>query len=945
MPEPIAVAFVEVRPSVDDFKGAAERELQADLGSVDVQGQVRLQGLAEAKADVGQLTRDLQGISGQQLQFPGLEDARLDAVALGDALQDATSVSVRSTFDPLLQDVSRLKEEARSLSDSLSGLPTQIIPEQEGIAEAIESTEALDVAQQSLGDTIGTSATAAGALIARYPQLISGERQVAAATAASNAETRQAIVQEERLGVARLKARRASSLGPFRIAGIGLGVGTALFAATQAVGALGEALEVTGNDALTAGGRLRNVASSVLRGDLLGAVGALTNQTRDYSKEQLLAISRTEGLEEALSQMGQEANLARSRLQALQEISANPVPQVVETAITRAQLVGDPESELRNVRAAGAAIDRAINEANTVGGRVKQLRADVRRLSLQRQQVNEELARQRGAGRDQIPDGPVPRLENQASALGGAINDLRAEIEQRRNEVSPALNELFKQRKANKEEQKRLIEQAQADRADRVSGVIEAFADRRLAAELKQAAGQVAAINKEERERLREILAEEKRGTQAWRDAAARLKAINLEEEQAQAALVAEAERHRQAMIDARLAPSEEAIVDAQLSGSGEIAALQQRANAIEAILSAGMINGKKLSRDQRVALKNELVSINGQIEAAQDAITAENQRHADAMKEKLSQADQAFLDAIQGREQRARNRQILAQSRAGLGDDIRVSNELQRIFQESIAQARKRITDAKVRADTIAGLTTQLLQEQANERGLRAQQRQERVSRREESLDLDIQIAQAGENVRAELRAHRAKIAFLRERIRHTREGTNQRKRLILEIRQEQAAIRELLEAGKDTAKESAASFAEMAAAFITQRQGFLTEFASNVIPTGAPAFGSLGPRVPTPVPPPKPPPAPGSTAVRSPFDRRSREGPEGESGRPDAVTAAHLRESGGAPATQGQLETLIHVTRNTNRLLGDIRRGVGHQEAKTSRALSKNAVEVGGV
>src|SRR6186713_1435373 len=70
----------------------------------------------------------------------------------------------------------------------------------------------------------------------------------------------------------RVRSKRASSVGLFRLGAVGLGGGAALVAATQGVRALGASLETTGAAAFTAEGRLKNMVAALTGGDFVGAI-------------------------------------------------------------------------------------------------------------------------------------------------------------------------------------------------------------------------------------------------------------------------------------------------------------------------------------------------------------------------------------------------------------------------------------------------------------------------------------------------------------------------------------------------------------------------------------------------------------------------------------------------------------------------------------------------
>ena len=986
--EPIAVAFVEVRPEVENFQAEAERELLGTLGQegLDIRGRVQLEGISEARQDVEALTGELQGITGQQLQFAGLDDAVRSTDLLAQNLGEAAQVDLAQNLRPAAEAARSLGVDVEAFATGLSGL--QSVGNVGGFTEAKDDVEALNDEVEQLDENLSGAAQTAGGIadasrlvqpairggseasnelaegfaeasasstetartvdeitnameglvrvgggvgeggpfrmldidpdsadrisdaaneVERLEDVLrdvtedKGFRQIlptdiadeqrelasarerltevsrrasfvtqgdaaaqtrhAATTRIDSVATRQAILDDE--AFIRVRARRSAAVGAFRLAGVGVGVGAALFTATRALGDASNALRVTGDEASTTGGKLRNFAAGVLSGDVVGAFSALTNTTRSYTQAQLIAINRTPGLTKQLKSMGEGANIARSQLAALTKLA--DIPQFLQTAESRLNAgdAGD-SARLANLERQGDAIKRQI--------------ATARQLGVDQNSLNQLLE---------------------------SLNNKQREIDDKRDAI------------------------AEASEKRAVSRLRELVTDAELGGDVDK----IIAALKREAAHFRRLIDAEGTSADDRQKAKNDLQSVHAEIEATQDEIVAEEERHRQAMLDKLLDVGVLEDLEAQVGGGAGGAGRSRRAAAIEATLARGTIDGKRLTRAEKERLNAELIAINSEIEAEQDNTIAENERHASAMQQKLDDADQAFIEAIGGREQRLRNAQLVASATATLADDIRVSEALQRTFRESIAAARKTIAAARLRAETISELTQELLREEESERSLRQQRRSERIARREESLDLNIQIAQANDNTAAELRAHRAKIKFLQERIRHTREGTNQRKRLILELRQEQAAVRDLLKAGKDEAKETGASFAELAAAFLQERQGFLTNLAGNLLPRGTTLGSGTTRAEPTQRPPAAPRPA--DEAVPSPLARGAARGDEG-----GPLAAQRLRdEARGAPANQSQAEELIFLSKQQVRLLRDLKAGLGHTEAATSRSQSKHA------
>lgn len=843
MSEPIAVAFVEVRPETDEFRTDTERELAGLGDDFTVRGDVELQGLDQARRDVeglagaltglptrqlrfdglGQARDDVQSLreglgdlSGQQLQFAGLEDAIQDTEALREGLVQVSAVDISRPVQGFTTAVDQiantgafasLASDAHAAGEALGAAGEHGHEAAEGVGHAdaavLEANAALVEAGIS-GQKFGGSMAQAGKIAT------SGMQAAAAATREETVAINQAAAAEENL--VRVRSRRASAVGAFRFAGVGLIAGSAIFGLTKAIGDLQNMLVVTGNEAATFQGKLRNTGAALLSGDVVGALKALTNETVTYGHEQLEIINETPRMTAELLEAGRGADLLRSRLEELAHVGAEPVAQFIQAQIAQARQQNDPRALRAALEKASEQVDEALDEAKELRGPQKELTEEIKSRREELTEVREQLANLDSAQADRltfnVQTGQVGTVfDNLKKREQTLVDELNAFVQQRDGTL-PAFHAAEESLANAKREQEAAIDEAIAAEAESVlAPLAEAVTDAALTGD----ANRILAALRREAAGLRRVIEGFEGSAEDRKKFKDDLLALNRTIESTQKEIADEAERHRQAMIDARLAPSEEAVIDAELSGASVIPALQARANDIQSILATGLINGKKISRDQRVALKNELKQVNGQIESEQDRIAAETERHKTEMKSKLDAADQAFLDTIGGREAQLRNEQAIEQGRAGLAGDIRVSNELQAFFRESIRLARATIQDKKLRDETVADLQRQAATEAQNERQLRQQQRRDRRERRAESLDLDIEIAEANDNTRAEVRARRAKIAFLREQIETTRRGSVERKRLRAEIAAERQAIRELNKDKEESDSDSATTLADL--------------------------------------------------------------------------------------------------------------------------------------
>lgn len=231
--------------------------------------------------------------------------------------------------------------------------------------------QAADAAVGGFGDTLGTAATTASALAQGTARASAAENALAASTVRETAAVEAATAAETSL--IRVRARRAVSVGLFRFAGVGVAAGAALFAATQAVGQLSDALAVSGNEAATAGGRFRNFASNVLRGNFVGAISAAADSTHEFSLAELEAVGRSPALEKALNDIGRGADLLKSRIAALEGLTQ--ISATIALPLVKAEVSGDQDAQIQALERLDAEVQTMIDRASHLNLSEEQLSA------------------------------------------------------------------------------------------------------------------------------------------------------------------------------------------------------------------------------------------------------------------------------------------------------------------------------------------------------------------------------------------------------------------------------------------------------------------------------------------------------------------------------------------------------------------------------------------
>ena len=262
--------------------------------------------------------------------------------------------------------------------------------------------------------------------------------------------------------------------------------------------------------------------------------------------------------------------------------------------------------------------------------------------------------------------------------------------------------------------------------------------------------------------------------------------------------------------------------------------------------------HGKSVAANKRQqqALQ-DVAAAQGDVDRIQGEIASKAKDAADARKKKLDDAakaqqdaDAAFIQAL-GEAQGPIDLGIAkAQLTKGVQDDIDLQLALQAFLRKEIREANASISDIHQRIATVNQLKQALIQSQVTTKGLLQQQKDDakqaiidKRDRRQEALELDIQIAETQKNKAKELKAHQALLKFLEDRIKHTTAGTVERKRLQLAIEQEKAAIKDLKKS--NDAKNDALKALEFS--FLQTQTGFVANLLGNLLPSASVA-GTVG-------------------------------------------------------------------------------------------------------
>lgn len=359
---------------------------------------------------------------------------------------------------------------------------------------------------------------------------------------------------------------------------------------------------------------------------------------------------------------------------------------------------------------------------------------------------------------------------------------------------------------------------------------------------------------------IRILTEEEKRLASALRDSHDR---VNIQERDFRnLATAAQEAAGAVARLTGQIAGIQEQVTRARVSGDtgAEFDLLQQERERLQRLLAiqedivaqggAGAATARRRIREQ---ILPQLESVNNEIRAITEEQVRETERLADDAERARNERDANILRALGREEDRRTNAVIVARSTEALQDDLKAQIALRNFFQRTIREIKQTVQDGKTAAPAIATATRDLIQAQQDiqrtRQELAQQQRDARREERErlrESLSLDVQIAQATGNRAREIQAREREIDFIQEQIRQTRRGSNQRKRLILELRQAQAELKELKVERDKTNKTAEQFFFEQ----LQAQQGFAANLLGNIIPRDQTA-GLVG----VPPPPGQPP------------------------------------------------------------------------------------------
>jgi TP901 family phage tail tape measure protein len=368
-----------------------------------------------------------------------------------------------------------------------------------------------------------------------------------------------------------------------------------------------------------------------------------------------------------------------------------------------------------------------------------------------------------------------------------------------------------------------------------------------------------------------------------------------------------------------RQAGLEEREVLARIGGDTDtiIAALRTRQEELEKQIATTTVQRRPELRRQ---LENQLLATIEEIASIEQGLATEAKRRVDEAQQARDERQRAILATFDLRVARQQNRVIEASFTATLQDDLKSQQRLSRILRSIITSGKLGAADLAKFARDLITTTGEIKRINQEIKEARKAERRERLSRIQEELSLDVDIARATGNEGAQRRALQAEIKFFQERIRATRKGSLERKRWLLELRRAQAELREL----KGEAAGTGRAFRELAFEFLQTQQGFAANLLGNLLPGSATA-GTVGGGN-----------GPGAAGTGGELAVGAR-GVGAGLGR-----EAQISEARGAGVSRAQASSTNEILRQILRVLKDVHRGTGHPEARYTQVAAGAAMDV---
>lgn len=291
------------------------------------------------------------------------------------AIQQAASQAVGSSASSA--EIAKLRNQAKGLADGFVQAGKSI---DQSLFSNLQTRSA--ALSEELGKLTAKGGNVLGVVSADFERMFAAEQKASAQLLDYNANLGKTAVAEELAakgardrGTAQAQTARSQlrnvltgragigSLGPAELGRFALG-GLAVGAVFQGLQHLSEGLRVTGEEAATTEGKLRNFGASLVTGDIVGGVLALTKQA-DSASESLRKLLATEGTSTVeLRNFASETTKAAQAQQRVADTSAqsgNAVQGFARGTVTAGAAAAKTAIELRDAADEATHLARAFD--------------------------------------------------------------------------------------------------------------------------------------------------------------------------------------------------------------------------------------------------------------------------------------------------------------------------------------------------------------------------------------------------------------------------------------------------------------------------------------------------------------------------------------------------------------------------------------------------------
>lgn len=379
------------------------------------------------------------------------------------------------------------------------------------------------------------------------------------------------------------------------------------------------------------------------------------------------------------------------------------------------------------------------------------------------------------------------------------------------------------------------------------------------------------------------------------------------------------------------------AVAEARGASDAELLALQkQKKRILEKKLK--FFESKPLTdaiEEKIEETANELTATNNAIQSILDGQASEAKKAQDEQIKARNEADQAILNSISNKEKRLENALLIAESKKGLRDDLKVQIAIRNFWKTTAIEQIKTINDQQTRAAALLDANKKRIQAQKDidetRKAIRDAVLQQQADLRR-GVELNIEFFSTIGNISREIAARQRLIKLLKRAQKLTEKGSNEWKEYRNAIAKEQQAIKDL----KEQTKERDRAAQSLIFTFLQSQQGFAANLFGNLIPgfaTGGLVNSATGGGATST--------ARGGAILKGAGGDAAR-GFGGGLGGALIKNAQEQNLNRREGPSQGQMSELIEVNRQIVRLLARIAGDTRHPESKRSKMSSRAMLDI---